>query len=303
MALPHDMVAHHFAHQAGRNNRARGFNMYYDGDTLYSYGRHFPICRFVNRPDNGESVLMFTTRTASVSTAKHLSIARRAVSHLPKFYVDNVNAETDAEHETNAIEMERQFNERLLKMRSRRNPSYAEFDLADADDIHDAHRDYCLAFNIERPLFLVYPDDMTEVRANITTRRIARAEQTRIDREKLDAKAAEKYAELLPRWRAGEKVSLPYTGSGVYLLRIVGDIVETSGNARFTVGDAKAAFPLLTRLRGLVDAGKTLPALPDGRSIKVGHYVLNHITESGVRAGCHFIEWSEIDRVAAELGL
>lgn len=301
MVKSHDTVAHEFAHQAARNNRARGFNMFYDGDTLYSYGAHFPIARFTVRSDNGETVLLFTTRTASVSTAKHLGIARRACSHLPQMHVDNVNATTEADHAANADEMARCFQVNLERAARRRNASYADFDLADAERIRTTHAEYCAAFGVDRPA-LVYPEKFAELRADIERRRAEQAERGRVAREKRDREAAERMAELLPRWRAGERVSLPYTGSGVYLLRVAGENVETSGGARFPVSDALAAYPLLCRLRKLAAERGSLPAMPDGRSVKLGHYRIDHVNAQGVRAGCHFIEWSEIDRVAGELG-
>jgi hypothetical protein len=39
----HNEVAHAWAHQTGRCHR--GHHMFYEGDTIYSYGHHFPIAR------------------------------------------------------------------------------------------------------------------------------------------------------------------------------------------------------------------------------------------------------------------
>ena len=43
---PVDMVAHLWAHRAQESAPQRG-NFYFDGDTIYSYGSHFPIARHV----------------------------------------------------------------------------------------------------------------------------------------------------------------------------------------------------------------------------------------------------------------
>ena len=46
-----------------------GNNFYFDGDTIYSYGSHFPIARHVETK-RGRAVL-FTTRDYSVTTSGH----------------------------------------------------------------------------------------------------------------------------------------------------------------------------------------------------------------------------------------
>lgn len=52
---------------------AKGSNLFFEGPTIYSYGRHFPIATLKN------DVVLFTTDTYSVTTAKHISLVRRAI--------------------------------------------------------------------------------------------------------------------------------------------------------------------------------------------------------------------------------
>lgn len=67
---PADMVAHLWAHQAQDSARIGGRgNFYFEGDTIYSYGSHFPIARHVETK-RGRAVL-FTTRDYSVTTSGH----------------------------------------------------------------------------------------------------------------------------------------------------------------------------------------------------------------------------------------
>lgn len=77
-------------HNEGRYARPErvGFNVYYVGDTIYSYGRHFPIARFATSP-TGERVVLFTSRGYSISTAKHIGIVRRALGYRRVHYVSN----------------------------------------------------------------------------------------------------------------------------------------------------------------------------------------------------------------------
>lgn len=66
-------LAHVWASQNQIEGKASNF--YFYDKTIYSYGRHFPIASIF-----GDTVL-FTKKSYSNSTGKHIIRARRAVSH------------------------------------------------------------------------------------------------------------------------------------------------------------------------------------------------------------------------------
>lgn len=69
--------------------RVAAGNYYFEGDTIYSYGSHFPIARHYTAMIKGresENLVLFTNRTYSNTTAQHIIAVRRAVSHLKKVY-------------------------------------------------------------------------------------------------------------------------------------------------------------------------------------------------------------------------
>ena len=70
---------------AGRNSSG---SIFFDGNIIYSYGRHFPIAKIV-----GDTVLI-TTRKNSVTTARHVSHVRDAFrsTTLQTIYVEDVLA-------------------------------------------------------------------------------------------------------------------------------------------------------------------------------------------------------------------
>lgn len=53
-------------------------NFYFTGNTIYSYGAHFPIAKIKVAP-NGEKIITFTTRSYSLTTASHVACVRNAV--------------------------------------------------------------------------------------------------------------------------------------------------------------------------------------------------------------------------------
>jgi len=84
--MNHQQVAHVWANR--NKPRGKGANLFFEGGTIYSYGRHFPIASFAKNKAGKECVL-FTNDTYSKSTARHCSYTRRALDGLPYeiFYV------------------------------------------------------------------------------------------------------------------------------------------------------------------------------------------------------------------------
>jgi hypothetical protein len=84
---PVDMVAHLWANRSQESARNPGDNFYFKGDTIYSYGNHFPIAHHVETK-RGRAVL-FTTRDYSVTTSGHKWTVLRACKHLTVFHVQH----------------------------------------------------------------------------------------------------------------------------------------------------------------------------------------------------------------------
>ena len=95
----HSEVCHVWAQQTQSEGKAG--NIFFAGKSIYSYGRHFEMARFID-----EETVFITSRGYSVSTAKHLSIVRRAVSHKTVFEVPSFtdHAENVAHFITSARE-------------------------------------------------------------------------------------------------------------------------------------------------------------------------------------------------------
>ena len=85
---PVDMVAHLWANRTQDYARNPGHNFYFSGETIYSYGSHFPIARHVESK-RGRAVL-FTTRSYSATTAGHKCTVAGACRHLTVFHVADV---------------------------------------------------------------------------------------------------------------------------------------------------------------------------------------------------------------------
>ena len=113
----------------------------------------------------------------------------------------------------------------------------------------------------------------------------------------------QRLAGAVENWKRGEIDRLPHGFHYAYntsaMLRVKGDEIETSRGAKFPVEHGKRAFPLI---RACKQQQRTWER--NGHSIHLGHFTVDRVSPEGnVNAGCHFVEWSEIERVAKELGI
>ena len=72
-------VAHLWANQSQDNAKNSSGNLFFNGKIIYSYGYHFPIAKHVQ--NNGISAVLFTERSYSNTTAKHVSAVIQAANH------------------------------------------------------------------------------------------------------------------------------------------------------------------------------------------------------------------------------
>lgn len=71
-----DEAAHVWAAQTQEHGKAG--NVFFEGPTIYSYGRHFPMAKVYTHAETGDRVALFNPARRSVSTAKHQRAAGRA---------------------------------------------------------------------------------------------------------------------------------------------------------------------------------------------------------------------------------
>ena len=77
-------IAHYWANKIQNEARNSNGSFYYYNDTIYSYGSHFPIAKHLEY--NGKNCILFTLRSYSNTTAKHISVVGNASNHLDTIY-------------------------------------------------------------------------------------------------------------------------------------------------------------------------------------------------------------------------
>src|SRR5574343_1611889 len=90
-------LAHVWAQQ--RQDSGRGSHFFFDGPSIYSYGRHFEIARFIKR--KGRRAVLFQAGGYSKTTSRHQSFTRAALpGSIPVFTVGNMD---DAAHGRDSV--------------------------------------------------------------------------------------------------------------------------------------------------------------------------------------------------------
>lgn len=282
------MNARQIAHLWAQQTKPKGGsgNFYFVGDTIYSYGSHFPIARFVS-PD----VVLFTSRGYSNSTSRHKCWARVAVTHKTVHVVNNVLAQTPSEHRANFVLMNVEIESALIGL-SRKRDKNSEFDRIKS--LADSANAYAMAFKLRQRVVL--PDNFKQAAEHALKTRVARdaAEQRR--RKAAEKKAAQKQATELAEWLDGKRRHV-YTSEVRF--RVTGDKVETTMGAEFPVSHCRRVWKFINRMKS-----RNTDWHKNGECCPVGLFQIDNIDASGnVVAGCHKVEFQEIERLAKLVGV
>jgi len=285
------MVAHVWAQQEQPEGRSHNGNFYFEGPTLYSYGAHYVVGRFVQN-DRGQRAVLLNTRSYFPTTTSHKGLAEEAVHGLglPIFHVPGATVG----HADN------------LRY-------YAEAAGRAAATARRAHMEWSRAANNERAMALLSEarhyarffaldwnepglDGLAEAAEAEAARAVAVARRRLAEKRESDRRAFEE-------WLAGVRDHCPPAYAidkrGSVYMRARGDVLETSRGASVPLGHALKVFRFVKRCR---EAGEEFRA--NGRTIRVGHFQVSKITAQGdMVAGCHYLSWERIAEVAAAIGV
>jgi hypothetical protein len=94
-------LTHVWANQT--QSHGKGSNMFFEHETIYSYGYHFKLAQFVNNKD-GQRCVLINLKSYSNTTSKHQTLVWRAIpQNVPFFKVvsffNDIDASTTAHKE------------------------------------------------------------------------------------------------------------------------------------------------------------------------------------------------------------
>ena len=134
-------IAHLWANQHQQEARNSNNSFYFYGNTIYSYGSHFAIAKHIS--NGNESATLFTTRSYSNTTAKHINITRQAARHKNLIFCPYPNGS----HTENFTRWYNEAKQQADKLPTARKP---EKYLSEIQYISHRVETYCRFFEIGR---------------------------------------------------------------------------------------------------------------------------------------------------------
>lgn len=294
-------VAHIWALQQQDAGRNAANNFYFRGQTIYSYGSHFPIATIV-----GNDVL-FTMRTYSNTTAKHIGRARQAVSHLNFIWCydvpTNLKYATD-EHTNNLNRWKREIKSLFDELGNKRIRNTQ-------DRINGINRliselnTYCQYFKI--PVKDAELKSLLKIAAQpdfIEQARQAKDKANAANERKLK-QATKAYEIYLKLWRA-------YDIEGMRELpaktKELANLYSTQLNAftrlRYNAAENRletskgVQIPAEIAKRAYIQLNGCMEGTCKDISVPVLSYTITETTKEYIKAGCHTIPKSDINYIA-----
>lgn len=253
-------VAHRFA--AGIGQRCTGHNMFFEGNTIYSYGHHFPIAIKWN------GWLLFNEERYSVSTCKHQNYVAGACSHMDIVRCATMDGwsswksePTDAFIDNNLKEWLREVENLTERMATARKP---EMWLSAILKVVEKVERFCVVFGrpVPESFYKFKNEEEVEKAREYTKEQMRRAKE--LARERQDEQI-QRFHEFKTNW-----VDLPYQ---IVRYREDKNRFETSKSVEIPYETGKRFYE----------------ALRDG-VLKVGdmvlYYRVNQVGET-IKIGCH----------------
>jgi hypothetical protein len=256
-------VAHLWANQTQDSAKNSGHNFFFSGKIIYSYGYHFPIAKHVIN-DKGEKAILFTERSYSVTTSKHIAIVRHAVSNDELIYCFNPENTHGANFNSWASEAE-SVGKNLIKAKK------PEKYLSQLEYIKSKVNRYASFFSIEIPgnlqsvLSIGNKTEYAEYEAKKEAFEIAA-------KLKAEKELQKRHKKELKEWLSGKNSRL-YTRDGYDYLRVTDNRIETTQAVKIPFEVAKKLWQSIS-----------------SNTAKVGDKVLDYtINEVGkeIEIGCH----------------
>jgi len=280
-------VAHAWANHEDGSGIGAGGNMLYGGGCIYSYGDHFMIARHIKN-EKGERAVLFTERTYSQTTAKHIAITRDASSHLNVIYVADPVLSKD--------ELFADWRERMIniaeKLTDVKRPQKYATEIA---KLYAEVERYAGFYGYTIPELLVQAGNIrnSEQFADYLAKDRAEREAEEAEYQKRQKKAQE---QKLKDWRC-----FKYNGYGSLngwdYLRFIEQTgeVETTQRVTFSLFDGKALYRFVEKAIAKGDYQ------PNSEKF-LGEYAIIEINKAFIRVGCHKVAMQEITRFAKQQG-
>jgi hypothetical protein len=262
-------TAHIFATQSQIEAYTPNRSLYFYDKSIFSYGSHFCIAKFID-----SKTLLFTERTYSNTTAKHISCVSYATSHINKIYCYNPNGSHDDNFKY-WLEKAEHLTEKL----SRANKP--EIYISQLQQIENKAKIYANYFNIAIPETLQTVLKVT-TKAEILAYMDNKAELIKAEKIAKEKEILKRHKVELKKWRNFEINRLFTRNEGIDYLRKNNEQFETTQGVKIPI---EIGLRLYKNLANVKQGDKFLD------------YTVGQVTKQFICIGCHKITFKEINNV------
>mgnify|MGYP001113155178 CR=1 FL=1 len=298
-------VCHVWAQRNQSEGRNGSESVFFNGDSIYSYGHHFEMARFIK----GKDIVLINPRNYSVSTSKHQNEVSYAidddtyervyVAHFPD-YRGRMGKDAIRRNIDYYVAEVTDYAEKHRRARVRDYSSSGMHSIASLRRIIELFKGKKHFLTAERTLLEgtvqevweeLVGDDSKVMKAKEAARKAYNRKQAATTKRR-----AKELKERLVKWRAGENVYVhEYQG---FALRVKDDEVQTSGGANVPLDRAETLWNFIQKVMA---SGKVWER--NGETFEIGHFSVGYIEPSGrMKVGCHILEFNEMNALATTLG-
>lgn len=292
-------LAHIWAQQ--NQSEGRGNNMFFRDRSIFSYGEHFEIARFVT-----PEVVFFNPARYSNTTTRHQSYTHRAVYHKTVFTVPSMT-----DHNENAAALIRAIKEDVASLKRGRTGFEYKMTAITSAILNAEKYESIFKRSLNRKTRdaikklsafqkkEISPEWLDQQIKKENERARIHEERQRVAREERRKRVLIEQAENIEKWKNGESVYPGYEWPT--LLRVKDDNIETSHGAKIPLLAARRLWRRF--LKGPANlAGLSLGSYTVDR-VEMFDPMWKDTPQSGhLIVGCHTIDFSELYRMADVLG-
>ena len=274
-------ICHVFANRTQNTGKTSNRTMFFENDTIYSYGYHFAIAKFIEN-ENG-NFLLFTTRGYSNSTAKHI----RLVSYATRQHITVNCPLPDGTDKDNFHFWYNEAKYPAGKLLKAKKPLIY---LQQLQGILNEATIYAKYLNTTVPAELVNICTISNKDEYLTFFENELREQKEKEERKQKEEEREHKKEM-KKFRAGENFAIYKLKHNFAYLRY-----NKENNRIQTTQNVYIPFEVAKKFYNIIKGG-----INNIDNLQILDYRVIELNKNFIQIGCHKIEFKEINRIASEL--
>ena len=255
-------------------------SLFFNGNTIYSYGSHFPIAKHL---DN-ETVL-FTNRSYSNSTAKHINLVRSAIQHKTIIYCNNPGNSHNSNIENFILQITNEAN-KLIKAKK------PEIYIQGIEYIKNDLNKYLTYFKIKLTKKQIDSIDIKTKEDYAKKVELLKVKEAK-EKQLIINKGKKLFPVFVNQFRNGLKNEFTYTEKEILntyytsinspsIFKIENDNLVSNKGVKIPLKIAKKYLD-----RYFNNALKPMDKITD--------FIVNEVNNNFIKIGCHYITRSELD--------